>query len=255
MPITFAHPVAVLPFIRTRLLFSAMAIGSMSPDFIYFFNGDPSGHFGHTLAGIFAFCLPISILFYALFHLFLKEPLISLLPKLDQIALEKSIIPQITNLPFVLHLIVSILIGTVTHIVWDSFTHSTGWAVVHWEWLSATIISTQFGTLRVFKIFQYSGHLLGAPVLAVAYCWWISSKLPKSEIWNLIRGWKQSACMAIVFIAVSSLCMFGAIALLSHEPMSSRIVGKLAVYEINFIVIALISYGILYHIRSALRKR
>ena len=45
MPLTFAHPSAILPFSRISryINFSAMVFGSMAPDFEYFLRGQPMG--------------------------------------------------------------------------------------------------------------------------------------------------------------------------------------------------------------------
>ena len=51
MPLTFAHPAAILPFSRKSkyINFSAMVFGSMAPDFEYFLRGQPMGGIGHTV--------------------------------------------------------------------------------------------------------------------------------------------------------------------------------------------------------------
>ena len=38
MPLTIAHPAAVLPFRHSRLPISALVIGSLAPDFEYFLH-------------------------------------------------------------------------------------------------------------------------------------------------------------------------------------------------------------------------
>jgi len=61
MPLTLAHPAAVLPAVRFRrrgLPFVPLVIGSVTPDFEYFFKLEPTGHFSHTVPGVFLFCLP-----------------------------------------------------------------------------------------------------------------------------------------------------------------------------------------------------
>ena len=51
MPCTFSHPLAVVPLRRLcpeRLNFTALIIGSMSPDFGYYIGKFPVANFAHT---------------------------------------------------------------------------------------------------------------------------------------------------------------------------------------------------------------
>lgn len=71
MPFTLCHPAVVLPLheaARRRTSLSALAIGSMAPNFVYCFSLGVSGGFTHSLAGVFLYCLPaglVALLFLA----------------------------------------------------------------------------------------------------------------------------------------------------------------------------------------------
>ncbi len=52
MPLTIAHPVAVLPFRRLGLPMAALAIGSISPDLEYLFHLSPKSNISHTASGV-----------------------------------------------------------------------------------------------------------------------------------------------------------------------------------------------------------
>lgn len=83
MPLTFAHPAAILPGYQWRdrgVPFSALVIGSMSPDFEYFLRLEPIGHFAHTIPGVFVFCLPTGLLVYGLYRVLLSPVVPALLP-------------------------------------------------------------------------------------------------------------------------------------------------------------------------------
>src|ERR1043166_4543968 len=84
MPMTFAHPVAVLPLAKRGLVFSALVIGSMSPDFEYFLRLHTRENFGHTLPGLFLFSVPAGFVVLWIYHALLKMPLLSLLPESHQ---------------------------------------------------------------------------------------------------------------------------------------------------------------------------
>ena len=84
MPFTLAHPATVLALARTRLVFSALVIGSMAPDFPYLLALSTRAQFGHTLSGVFTFCLPAGLTVFWLFHRYLKAPLLARLPASHQ---------------------------------------------------------------------------------------------------------------------------------------------------------------------------
>ena len=120
MPYPIAHPAAVIPLARPlgrMAVPSALAIGSVVPDLWYFVPGlaRSDSHSGWALVW---FCLPAGLLVYALFHTVLKEPLIALLsPRLSHYACA-GLPPR----PWYA-VIVSLLTGALTHLVWDGLTH------------------------------------------------------------------------------------------------------------------------------------
>ena len=67
MPFTVAHVAAVLPAVRwaRRLEPSCLVIGSMSPDFEYFVRGEQVSTISHTFVGLFAWCLPATLVLTA----------------------------------------------------------------------------------------------------------------------------------------------------------------------------------------------
>ena len=127
MPFTPAHPAIVLPFLKNkRLSATALIIGSTSPDFEYFFKASVNGVHGHTLAGIFYFDLPVTVFLSIVFHQLIKKSLYSNLPLYFQ---EKFGACYELNLKthFTKHyrvVLLSALLGSASHVFWDSFTHN-----------------------------------------------------------------------------------------------------------------------------------
>ncbi len=124
MPLTFAHPAAVLPFSRKSkyLHFSALVLGCMAPDFEYFVRGRPIAEIGHSLTGFFMLNLPLTILFYMIYRVYISQSLIQHLPK----CLQDTTYQPVTKSKLV-NIIVfsySALLGMLTHVFWDSFTIS-----------------------------------------------------------------------------------------------------------------------------------
>jgi hypothetical protein len=134
MPFTPAHAALVLPFIRVGSRYisaTGLIIGSMSPDFEYFFRMSPDADHGHTLAGLLYFDLPVTSLLALLFHLVVKRRLIGHLPAFLQARLQ-----PLRQLDFTAYLKnhalvfgISALVGAASHLFWDAFTHSDGYFV------------------------------------------------------------------------------------------------------------------------------
>lgn len=173
MPITFAHPAAVVPFARFGLPLSALVVGSMVPDLPYFLHLNTGADYAHRMPGLVLFCLPAGIGSLWLFHRVLKQPLLHLLPPAHGARLARAVQP----FPFLpasrlLVAALSVLLGAVTHVIWDSFTHRNGWMVQHVPIFSTVVLSTSYGSLYLFKVLQYLSSLLGTLLLGYAYWRW-----------------------------------------------------------------------------------
>ncbi|MEV0550892.1 DUF4184 family protein [Nocardia salmonicida] len=68
MPITFAHPVAVLPFAR-YLPLPALVAGSIAPDVVYYLPGPLSGTTTHSVVGVLCWDLLIGLVLLVAFRL------------------------------------------------------------------------------------------------------------------------------------------------------------------------------------------
>jgi hypothetical protein len=174
MPFTLSHPAAIIPLARQRLVLSALVVGSMSPDFLYFINLAPRGQFGHTPAGVFLFCLPPGMLTLWLFHTLMKWPLLSLCPQ----ALQERLMRPAQGFTFrsmsrQLLIVLSILIGAGTHLLWDGFTHEYGWAVSRLSFLSWSVIEIGARSIPVFKLLQHLSTVIGGTALLYCFLHWM----------------------------------------------------------------------------------
>jgi hypothetical protein len=176
MPFTLAHPAAVLPLpriLRKWAVPSALVIGSMSPDFAFFLPIGVTRTGSHSLAGIFWFCLPVGLASYLTFHLLLKHPLLSLLP--DWVGRRLSYIVGTTLLPNVswLAVTVSLIIGTLTHLVWDSFTHPGAPGVEAIPFLRMDVFVIDTYHAYVYKLLQYFSSGFGILILGIWGILWL----------------------------------------------------------------------------------
>ncbi len=127
MPYTLSHAAAVLPFSRylARLrVLSATLIGSMVPDFGHLMPIYPPRMATHSALSLVTFSLPWGLFLYWIFQLLMKRPLLSLLPDHAYMRWRPFAAPAAWNSPLQWLLAAAgILVGAVTHLVWDGFTH------------------------------------------------------------------------------------------------------------------------------------
>lgn len=178
MPFTFAHPAIVLPLYRLRQYFSltGLIIGSMSPDFEYFLRMRIINHYGHEFSGLFSFNILTSIIVAFLFHHIIRNPLLDNLPSFlyQRLAGYKSFNWSIYFRQHYLLVIFSILIGGLSHLFWDAFTHPSGFFATHFVWPQTKLQVGSILTLPWYKILQHGSSLIG---ISCIFCF--ISLLPK----------------------------------------------------------------------------
>ena len=192
---TAAHPLAVLPLRKTRLDWTCLVIGSMSPDFLYFFQVKLASGFSHTWLGVFAFCLPVTLASAWLFHRLIKRPLVQVVPA----GLGSRLAPYAER-PWQLSwsCVVAAVAGTLTHLMWDGFTHLDMWGPQHIEWLRHVIIIKGHGYTRVCRILQHVSTAVGLLALATI-TWRTLARTPPRPVARATLG------MRIVWLACIAL--------------------------------------------------
>jgi hypothetical protein len=179
MPFTLSHAAAAWPFRRSRLEFSALLTGCFVPDAPYFLFLIPHGFHGHTLRGMFEFDLPVGLVALWVFHAFVKRPASLLLPagfrrRLNSDGDSFSFWPPSH---FAL-IVLSILVGTATHLFWDSFTHQSRWGYRHWSFLRIGVHLPVLGNTQMYKLFQYGSSVFGLIFLAIWIAHWYRATKP-----------------------------------------------------------------------------
>lgn len=171
MPFTPAHPAIILPLIRSKY-FSAtgLIIGSMSPDFEYFFKMSVSGIHSHTKAGIFYFDLPATIFLAFIFHQVVKTNFIGNLPLYFQKRFQDTL--QINFIEYLKRnwgiFIVSAIVGAAAHIFWDAFTHNNRFFVRQFaEIYKSTSVPFQGANYPLFYVLQQVSTVVGLAIVMV----------------------------------------------------------------------------------------
>ncbi|WP_399883867.1 DUF4184 family protein [Streptomyces sp. BBFR51] len=176
MPFTLSHAAAVLPAVRGdgggrgRLVPAVLVAGSFAPDLTYYAASFLSGamEFGdvtHSFPGVFTVDVIIAWALVGLW-LLLREPLVALLPRAGQgraAALLRCGTPRARVLPsLVVRWYVSAVLGALTHVVWDAFTHLDRWGMRVFPVLGREIAGSP-----LYWYLQYGGSAVAAVVIVV----------------------------------------------------------------------------------------
>lgn len=160
MPVTIAHPAAVLPLRGLGLPLSAMVIGSMAPDLPVFSQSWGLYGYTHSLAGILTVDLGLTLVLLLAWDRWGRDALVDSLP-----ARVRDRLPGRARIGRRAWLLAppAAVLGSITHVVWDAFTHRGRWGVRNIEWLH-----TFHGPLRGEQWAQHVSGVVGITVVGLA---------------------------------------------------------------------------------------
>ena len=168
MPFTISHAAAVLPLRKlggSRLPLAAMMIGSMSPDFAYFFPLDLGRTSTHEIDGILLFCWPVGLALWLLFVHLVERPTIELLPEEWRARVARS--DPTPSLRMYAFASLAIILGAMTHVAWDAFTHANTTITNAFPAFRAELFTFRGRPIRVFLVLQYLSSVIGLLGLAL----------------------------------------------------------------------------------------
>lgn len=236
---------------------SALAIGTMAPDFIYFHWGFELRDLTHTLPALFWYCLPMGLLAYVLWHGILKRPLLALAPS----ALERRLRPIVTapipkGIAHWIAVAISIVVGAATHLFWDGFTHAQDFGVRAFPVLATEPFSLGGYRIAVHKVFQHGSSAIGLLIIAV----WALFALRRLEPAPLVdaqqvratRRGGIAATLLIVPAIVGAAAGFNAL----RDAPDGRVMplelfaSTAVVVSIAAFCLALFAYGVWWQVRA-----
>ena len=153
MPLTFAHPAAVLPLMRGPLVRTALVAGALAPDVPYFLRvrhipasaqswWEPflNATTTHDWPGVVIVVMPLALVLYLALASCERPGRWALPADCSAQAIRRTPRPL-----WLVWVVLSLALGLLTHVVWDSFTHSDGWVVQNLAELRADVVGSILG--------------------------------------------------------------------------------------------------------------
>jgi len=201
MPFTVSHAAAVLPLHRLSkhtLPLTALMIGSMAPDFVFFFSPDANRQLTHSFNGLFIFDWPAGLAVWLFYVAVLEKATITLLSDRwhTRFAHTDAITPTL-----VARASIAILLGGITHLLWDAFTHRATFVTDAFPVLRGP--TPGVGWLPVYHLLHGLSSVAGLVILAI----W-ARNLHRVPAKSLIRPYKiseQARTGALSFLVIGSL--------------------------------------------------
>jgi hypothetical protein len=243
MPFTVSHAAAALPVnvLVRRLPLAALMVGSMAPDFAFFVPFAPYRSSTHSIAGLFWFCLPAGLAVWFVFVRWMERPTMALLPD----AWREKLTPTGPFTPRLLGLAsIAIVLGAITHLIWDSFTHSHTWATSALPTLRER--QAALGGAPLYHLLQVGSSVFGLAALAMWLLNLRNRPLPASPFdWTraaaVITHSTRALAVAGLVIA-STATAFGYYAMYSEFNSGIRIfnfmIGTMTGFALAWLVIA-----------------
>jgi hypothetical protein len=180
----------------------------MVPDLPIFYPHLPPYEFTHSWLGMLVIDLPLGVALTIVWWTLVRPGLFEAAPRATRAKLPETWrVPRAlrqTLLPWRqgIALVIAVAIGVASHILWDSFTHESGWAVE-----AIPLMRENWGPLPGFRWAQYASSGLGllavVGILVVTARAWPTSSAPARRLPVAVP--LTLLCFAIIPIAILSL--------------------------------------------------
>jgi len=256
LPFTVSHVAAVLPAYRPLArahVFSAAVIGSMVPDFGFLLPGSFARWQTHSLAALFSFCLPVGLLAYCLTQWLIKPAVVEVVPDGAHTRLCRDH-PVAWRKPWRWPLVViALLLGAVTHLVWDGFTHENARGVHLFPGLTEYGPDMAGHSLQLYRWLQYGSSIVGLAIVAAALVLWLrhapaphpppARRLGRPERTLWLAAYVALPLAATIWAALLPLS-------LGHSPLASgHALGRVAIMSLRASALSLLLISALIRVR------
>lgn len=241
MPFTPSHAAAALLLRRASrtLPLAALSLGTMSPDFEYLLRLAPRGRFGHSPEGLLLFCLPLSLVAWLLYLRLIRPALRELLPPGLAAAVGPSGPARVAPAA------AAVLLGALSHVVWDAFTHRGGFGVR----VLPVLLTPAVPGVAWYKALQHGSTLAGAAVLGLAAVRWLRSHPP--EVFRYVPGQAVRSARAVLALAAAAGLAGAANGARAAGSGLANVLGFSAVGVMTGLACALLAFGVVARARRS----
>ncbi|GAA3943943.1 DUF4184 family protein [Microbacterium soli] len=238
MPFTASHALVALPFVRTPLVPAAIAIGAMTPDLPLFTHGIGASYgFTHSASNTVWTAL-IALGLLVVWRTALRPALVLLAPdavaarlpgswrRTGLAAVAELFAPRGTGPVRValagLLLAVSLLLGVLSHIVWDLFTHEGRWAVA-----AIPLLEADWGPMPGYKWLQHGSSAIGLLIIAVYALLWLRGRSAERAVRTLPAWLRWSWYSTLPVALITGWC----VGLVVHGPPGQELTVQQLAYR------------------------
>lgn len=236
MPFTPSHAVAALPFVRTPLVPAAIAVGAMAPDLPLYVRGTGLLYSQtHSLPWL-PVTVVVSLVLLLVWRCLIRPVARALSPRLiadrlppqwdapataslretfavRHVARDDTASPDSrASVRGTSVLVVSLLIGVASHVLWDGFTHEGR--------LGPTLfpaLGERWGPLTGFTWLQHGSSVLGLAILGVAGIIWLATRT-RVKTARVLPRWMRAGIWTSLPVALVAGWVLG---LLRYGPLTS----------------------------------
>jgi hypothetical protein len=225
MPFTLSHAAASLPFRWLKPVWPALVMGTFAPDLQYFILISDEDRSGHHFPDVLLITIPLALLVLWLFEWVVKRPAIELLPRGWQLRLEDKTRPlTFRGWRQFGKILLWIAVGTLTHLLWDQFTHPYSRTAAYWPLLKAHIRFPFWHTMPVAGLLQDVSTIAGFLALCLWCAAWYrrTSPAPSTVATQFSPLTKLFVVSAMVFAAIFLGYFLACFTLADHVGPVSR---------------------------------
>ncbi len=259
MAFTLSHMAAALPFYRWRkwISFEALLFGTMLPDLPYFLNSSQAtAEQSHSWPGLLSYCLPWGLGIFVLWQWLLKPAAIALLQ--PWLAISVLVSPHEFQqwIKAGITIILGLLLGSSTHLIWDGITHPDGFIAERIFWLQVSINISHFGDVSLARLLQYASSLIG-----LVYLGWFIKAQAKQVAWQklafadipiiVLKSWVSLliiifVCAGSLFCAVQAMLKWHSLMFHNSYLFLAKVLVGLLQGAIGLFIIYALAYQLLY---------
>jgi Domain of unknown function (DUF4184) len=242
MPFTFSHPAIVLPLYRMSprwLSMTGLIVGSMIPDFEYFIRMRLRSGISHSIPGLFMFDLPVGILVAFIFHNIVRNLLFENSPQIIRRRLDVFTTFNWNNY-FKTHwfgVIISVLIGAGSHLLWDGFTHGQLGSFIKYFPTLGTNVFVFGNPIPVYRVLQHVSTFVGGIVIMSVFL-----RMPESDI-TTGKGDRKYWPLVVVLTLIIVIWRF-------MVRKDANLIGQVVVVGISATMISLIFVSLVLRKKS-----